>query len=151
VVATRSGEDEANILACLYGNSVGAAETIAVVHKLALLSLLGSAGVDVALSPRTATADGVMRFVRGDVAAVATFLESDAEVLELEVAPGSVADGTVMKDLNLPKSVLFGAIVRDGKPHIARGHSRLRGRDHVVAFATPDSVQEVRRLLTCDV
>ncbi len=151
VVAALTGEDEANILACLYAKSVGASETIAVVHKLALLSLLGSAGVDVALSPRTATADGVMRFVRGDVAAVATFLESDAEVLELEVAPGSVADGTVMKDLNLPKSVLFGAIVRDGKPHIARGHSRLRGRDHVVAFATPDSVQEVRRLLTCDV
>ncbi len=150
VVAALTGEDEANILACLYAKSVGASETIAVVHKLALLSLLGSAGVDVALSPRTATADGVMRFVRGDVTAVATFLESDAEVLELEVAPGSVADGAVMKDLNLPKSVLIGAIVRDGKPHIARGHSRLRGRDHVVVFAIPDSVQEVRRLLTCD-
>ena len=93
-VAALTGEDEANILACLYAKSVGASETIAVVHKLALLSLLDSAGVDVALSPRTATADGVMRFVRGDVAAVATFLQSDAEVLELEVAPDSPADGT---------------------------------------------------------
>ena len=66
-VAALTGEDESNILACLYAKSVGASETIAVVHKLALLSLLDSAGVDVALSPRTATADGVMRFVRGDV------------------------------------------------------------------------------------
>ncbi len=150
-VAALTGEDEANILACLYAKSVGASETIAVVHKLALLSLLDSAGVDVALSPRTATADGVMRFVRGDVAAVATFLQSDAEVLELEVAKDSPADGALLKDLRLPKSVLIGAIVRDGKPQIARGRSRLRGRDHVVAFATPDSVQEVHRLLTCDV
>ena len=55
-----------------------------------------------------------------------------------------------MKDLKLPKGVLIGAIVRDGKPQIARGRSRLRGRDHVVAFATPDSVREVHRLLTCD-
>ena len=149
-VAALTGEDEANILACLYAKSVGASETIAVVHKLALLSLLDSAGVDVALSPRTATADGVMRFVRGDVAAVATFLQSDAEVLELEVAKDSPADGALVKDLRLPKSVLIGAIVRDGKPQIARGRSRLRGRDHVVAFATPDSVQEVHRLLTCD-
>ena len=149
-VAALTGEDEANILACLYAKSVGASETIAVVHKLALLSLLDSAGVDVALSPRTATADGVMRFVRGDVAAVATFLQSDAEVLELEVAKDSRADGALVKDLRLPKSVLIGAIVRDGKPQIARGRSRLRGRDHVVAFATPDSVQEVHRLLTCD-
>ena len=150
-VVALTGEDKANILACLYAKSVGASETIAVVHKLALLSLLDSAGVDVALSPRTATADGVMRFVRGDVAAVATFLRSDAEVLELEVASDSPADGALVKDLKLPKSVLIGAIVRDGKPQIARGRSRLRGRDHVVAFATPNSVQEVHRLLTCDV
>ena len=149
-VAALTGEDESNILACLYAKSVGVSETIAMVHKLALLSLLGSAGVDVALSPRTATADGVMRFVRGDVAAVATFLQSDAEVLELEVASDSPADGALVRDLKLPKSVLIGAIVRDGKPQIARGRSRLRGRDHVVAFATPDSVSEVHRLLTCD-
>ena len=150
VVAALTGEDEANILACLYAKSVGASETIAVVHKLALLSLLDSAGVDVALSPRTATADGVMRFVRGDVAAVATFLQSDAEVLELEVAKDSPADGAAVKDLKLPKGVLIGAIVRDGKPHIARGRSRLRGRDHLVVFATPDAVREVHQLLTCD-
>ena len=149
-VAALTGEDESNILACLYAKSVGASETIAVVHKLALLSLLDSAGVDVALSPRTATADGVMRFVRGDVAAVATFLESDAEVLELEVEKGCPADEALVKDLKLPKGVLIGAIVRDGKPQIARGRSRLRGRDHVVAFATPGTVREVHRLLTCD-
>ena len=149
-VAALTGEDEANILACLYAKSVGASETIAVVHKLALLSLLDSAGVDVALSPRTATADGVMRYVRGDVAAVATFLQSDAEVLELEVAQGSRADNSLVKDLKLSKGALIGAIVRDGKPQIARGRSRLRGHDHVVVFATPDSVREVNRLLACE-
>ena len=149
-VAALTGEDDSNILACLYAKSAGASETIAVVHKLALLPLLDSAGVDVALSPRTASADGVMRFVRGDVAAVATVLQSDAEVLELEVATGSPADNSLVKDLRLPKGVLIGAIVRDGKPQIARGRSRLRGRDHVVAFATPDLVREVNRLFTCE-
>ena len=149
-VAALTGEDEANILACLYAKSVGASETIAVVHKLALLSLLDSAGVDVSLSPRTATADGVMRFVHGDVAAVATFLQSEAEVLELEVKSGSPADDSLLRDLRLPKDVIIGAIVRDGKPQIARGRSRLRGRDHVVAFAMPASVSEVNRLLTCN-
>lgn len=146
VVAALSGEDHANILACLYAKSAGAGETIAVVHKLALLSLLGEAGVDVILSPRTATANGVLRFVRGDVAAVATFLEGDTEVLELEVKRDSPADDTRVQDLGLPKDVLIGAIVRDGKAHIARGRSKLRRRDHVVAFAMPGSVDEVSRL-----
>lgn len=147
MVVALTGEDDANILACLYAKSAGAKETVAVVHRLALLSLLGEAGIDVALSPRTATANGVLRFVRGGVAAVATFLQGDAEVLELEVAPDSPADGALVKDLGLPKDVLIGAFVRDGKAQIARGRSRLRGRDHVVAFAMPGAVDEVHRVL----
>ena len=147
MVVALTGEDDANILACLYAKSVGAGETVAVVHRLALLNLLGQAGIDVALSPRTATANGVLRFVRGDVAAVATFLQGDAEVIELEIAPDSPADGALVKDLGLPKDVLIGAFVRDGKPQIARGRSRLRGRDHLVAFAMPGAVDEVHRVL----
>lgn len=147
MVVALTGEDDANILACLYAKSAGAGETVAVLHRLALLSLLGEAGIDVALSPRTATANGVLRFVRGGVAAVATFLQGDAEVLELEVAIDSPGDGALVKDLGLPKDVLIGAFVRDGKAQIARGRSRLRGRDHVVAFAMPSAVDEVHRVL----
>ncbi|RMH80231.1 MAG: Trk system potassium transporter TrkA [Actinomyces sp.] len=146
VVVALTGEDDANILACLFAKSGGARETIAVVHRLELLRLLGDAGIDVALSPRTATANGVLRYVRGDVAAVATFLQGEAEVLELEVAKDSAADGARVQDLGLPKDVLIGAIVREGKANIARGRSTLRGRDHVVVFAMPGSVHEVRRL-----
>ena len=146
MVVALTGEDDANILACLYAKSSGAGETVAVVHRLALLKLLGDVGIDVALSPRTATANGVLRFVRGDVAAVATFLHGNTEVLELEVAVDSPADGALVKDLGLPKDVLIGAFVRDGKAQIARGRSRLRGRDHIVAFAVPVAVDEVRRV-----
>ncbi|MDG2219289.1 MAG: Trk system potassium transporter TrkA, partial [Acidimicrobiales bacterium] len=116
MVAALTGEDDANILACLFAKSAGARETIATVHRLELLKILRSAGVDVALSPRTATANGVLRFVRGGVAAVATFLHGDVEVLELEVQPGSPADGELVRDLGLPKDALIAASVRDGKP-----------------------------------
>ncbi len=146
MVVALTGEDDANILACLYAKSQGASESVAVVHRLALLKLLGDVGIDVALSPRTATANGVLRFVRGDVTAVETFLQGDAEVLELEVAIDSLADGARIKDLGLPKDVLIGAFVRDGKAQIGRGRSRLRGHDHIVAFAVPSAVDEVRRV-----
>jgi trk system potassium uptake protein len=144
-VIALTGEDDANILACLYAKSEGAAETIAVVHRLSLLSLLTEAGIDVALSPRTASANGVLRLVRGDVTAVATFLQGEAEVLELEVRGASRADGAVVAELRLPKDVLIGAIVRDGKAQIARGRSVLRERDHVVIFAMPHAVAAARR------
>jgi trk system potassium uptake protein TrkA len=146
VVVALTGEDDANILACLYAKASGAEETMAVVHRLSLLPLLSEVGIDAALSPRTATANGVLRFVRGGVAAVATFLEGEAEVLEVEVRPGTHADGAIVAELRLPKDVLIGAIVREGKAQIARGRSRLRTRDHVIVFAMPEVVDDVRRV-----
>jgi trk system potassium uptake protein TrkA len=145
-VIALTGEDDANILACLYAKSRGAGETIAVLHRLSLRGLLGEVGIDVALSPRTATANGVLRFVRGNVTQVATFLSADIEVLELEVDEGSPADAAVIKDLGLGREVLIGAIVRDGKAQIARGRTQLRYRDHVVVIARPQSVPGVKKL-----
>ena len=146
VVVALTGEDDANILACLYAKSVGATETIAVAHRLDLLSLLDEVGIDVALSPRTASANGVLRFVRRDVTAVTTFLQGDAEVIEIAVRPDSEADGSCIADLPLPKEVLVGAIVRDGKATIARGRSVLRARDHLVLVAMPHAIDDATRL-----
>jgi trk system potassium uptake protein TrkA len=144
-VVASTGQDDANVLACLYAKSMGAPETIAVVHRLSLLPLLEQVGIDAALSPRTASANSVLRYVRGDVAAVATFLEGDVEVVEFEVAPEARADGVAVKDLGLSGSVLLAAIVRDGNAHIARGRSVLRARDHVIVFAKPHLVDEVKQ------
>jgi len=144
-VVASTGQDDANVLACLYAKSMGAPETIAVVHRLSLLPLLEQVGIDAALSPRTASANSVLRYVRGDVAAVATFLEGDVEVVEFEVSPEARADGVAVKDLGLSGNVLLAAIVRDGNAHIARGRSVLRARDHVIVFAKPHLVDEVKQ------
>lgn len=149
VVVALTGEDESNMLACLYAKTVGARETIAVAHKLALLPLLRLAGVDATLSPRTAIANGVLRLLRGDVTAVATFLQTKSEVLELKVAKNSIADGLTVEELGLPEDVVLGLIVRDGKSFVASGSSRLRVHDHVVVFAMPESIEETERKLTC--
>ena len=150
LVVALTGDDKSNILACLYAKAAGAEETIAVVHELVLLPLLRFAGVDVALSPRTAISDGVLRFVRGDVTAVATFLETETEVLELEVPKGSSADGSTVRELELPQDVLLGMVVRDGKSFVARAGSRLRSHDHIIAFAMPDSVKQVEQKFKCE-
>ncbi len=144
-VIALTGKDDANILACLYAKSMGASETIAVLHNLALRTLLRDVGIDVALSPRTASANGVLRYVRGEVAQVATHLSGAFEIIEAEIKEGSPADGAVVNELGLPKDVLLGAYVRDGKAQIGRGRSRLRNRDHVVVFARPETVDEVKR------
>ncbi len=143
LVAALTGEDDANVLASVYAKSAGVPETIAVVHRLNFLDLLDQVGVDAALSPRTATANAVLRFVRQDVAAVATFLHAGVELLEFEIHSGSAADGKTIAELGLPRDVLVGAVVRDGRAQIARGRTSLRKGDHVIVIAEPESVDEV--------
>ena len=147
LVAALTGEDDANVLASVYAKSAGVPETIAVVHRLNFLSLLDQVGVDAALSPRTATANGVLRFVRGDVAQVATFLQGEVELLEFEIHSNAQADGRSIAELKLPRDVLIAAIVRDGRSQIARGRTTLRKGDHVIVIAEPSSVDSVARIL----
>ena len=159
LVIALTGEDDANVLACLYakstsarskkGNNGAGIETIAVVHRLKLLDLLETNQVDTALSPRTATANSVLRFVRGDVgsvAAVETFLHGDVEVLEFAVSDESPCVGRTLSEMDVTKDALVGAIVRDGKAQIARGQSTFRSNDHVIAIAKPESIDKLTAL-----
>lgn len=144
-VVAATGEDASNVLACAFAIAEGAKFTVAVLHRLALLPLVRRFGIDAALSPRTASANSVLRAVRGDTTAVTTFLEGDSEVDELEISAGSKADGAIVADLPLPKNILIGAVVRAGEPaKIVRGHTELLAGDHIIVFGRPNALAAVR-------
>jgi trk system potassium uptake protein TrkA len=146
LVIAATGDDASNVLACAYAAAEGDAFTVAVLHRLALLPLVRQFGIDAALSPRTASANAVLRHIRGGTASVATFLESDIEVNEFEIEAGSSADGTLVADLHLRHSVLLGAVTRqDGSAEIVRGHTLLHAGDNVVVFSRPDALAVTRK------
>ena len=148
-VIAATGEDGSNALACAFAISEGASYTVVVLHSLALLPLVRRFGVDAALSPRTASANAVLRRVRGGAAAVNTFLESDSEVDEIEIAKGSKADGAVVADLHLPHDILIGAVTRRGvPPEIVRGTTELWAGDHIVVFGRPRAISAAKSIFT---
>ena len=142
LVIAATGDDAANVLACAFAASGRDTFTVAVIHRLSLLPLVRQFGIDAALSPRTASANAVLRHVRGGTASVATFLESDIEV-------GSEADGAVVSELHLPHSIVLGAVIRPGEPgRIIRGYTVLNAGDNVVVFARPESLPALRKVFT---
>ncbi|MEM8621082.1 MAG: Trk system potassium transporter TrkA [Actinomycetota bacterium] len=147
LVIAATGDDASNVLACAYAGAEGDAFTVAVLHRLALLPLVRQFGIDAALSPRTASANAVLRHIRGGTASVATFLESDIEVNEFTIEPDSSADGATVAKLHLPHSVLLGAVIRpDGSAEIVRGRTQLAADDNVVVFSRPDALPATRRV-----
>jgi trk system potassium uptake protein len=147
VVVATTGEDTANVLACAFAAAEGPAFTVAVIHRLALLPLVGQFGIGATLSPRTASANAVLRELRGRIGSVTTFLESDVEANELEVLAGSVADGARISEMGVPLRVLLGAVVRrEGGVEIAGGGTRLGAGDRVVVFSRAPDLHRAERL-----
>src|ERR671939_1137503 len=54
------------------------------------------------------------------------------EIIELEVAPGSPAAGSAVKDLGLPDGSLVISILRDGAGFVPSGDSVVKGGDEVL-------------------
>lgn len=147
VVVATTGEDTTNVLACAFAAAEGPAFTVAVIHRLALLPMVGRFGIGATLSLRTASANAVLRELRGRIGSVTTFLESDVEANELEVQPDSPADGVRISELGVPLRVLLGAVVRvDGAVEIAGGATRLEAGDRVVVFSRAADLQRAHRL-----
>lgn len=146
LVIAATGDDAANVLACAFAATGKKPFTVAVIHRLSLLPLVRQFGIDAALSPRTASANAVLRHIRGGTASVATFLECDIEVDEFVIDAGSPADGAVVADLHLPHSILLGAVIHPGQPgEIVRGYTVLKAGDNVVVFARPESLGALRK------
>lgn len=142
-----TGDDETNILTAILGHQHGAHRTMALVTKAEYVPLVNRVpGVDVAISPRLATANEILRLVRrGRIHSVATLRTVEAEVLEFEAVENSKAVSAALKDVHFPRGAVVGSIVRDGLVIHPTGDARIAPRDHVIVFALSQAIPEVER------
>lgn len=146
-VLALSGWDEINILGCLVAKAVGVTTTVARLHRHDLVRLLAGVGIDAAVSTRLAAADEILRFVRrGNILSVATFQDSDAEAIEVEVGPNSPSAGKSLRDLHLPHELIVGGVIRGDEVFVPRGETEIEVGDHLIVIALPKAVHEVEQL-----
>jgi trk system potassium uptake protein TrkA len=149
VVMGLTGWDEVNLLACLVAKATGAGMAISRFYRIDYVSLLTGLGIDAAVSSRLMAASAILRFVRqGQIEQVATFSDTDAEAIEIEVAAGSEACDKSLLDLKLPVGVVIGGISRDGTTFVPDGSTVIRPGDHIIFFALPRDIEESAALFT---
>ena len=142
-----SGWDEVNILGCLVAKAVGVPTTVARLHRLDLVRLLAGVGIDTAVSTRLNAAGAILRFVRrGKVHSVATFHDSDAEAIEVEVGESSPSAGKSLRVLHLPHEVIVGGVIRGDKVFVPRGDTVIEIGDHLIVITLPEAVHEIEQL-----
>ncbi len=141
-----TGHDETNMLSSLLAKTVGARKVVSLVNKFDYLPIVTKVGIDAAVSPRMATVNAILRYVRrGRVMTVATLKGIDAEAIEFSVAEGAQVAGQALKDLHFPKGALIGTIIRGDEIIIPRGDDQILPGDEVIVFALPGAISEIER------
>jgi trk system potassium uptake protein TrkA len=101
------------------------------------------------VSSRLLAASAILRFVRqGAIEQVATFSDTDAEAIEIEVAEGAEAVGRTLLELALPVGVVIGGISRQGTSFVPDGSTVIRPADHIIFFSLPSEIEESAALFT---
>jgi trk system potassium uptake protein TrkA len=140
-------EDSKNLYAAALAKLHGVGFTIAVVHEPVSTNVFEQAGVDVAVDPRTLTAEEIVRFAHDPRTQQVVMLEGDRyEILDITTRETSALAGRRFRDL--PKTGdLIGAIVRDGKAIFPHGDDVLMAGDRAIVFTESRRVAEVERTL----
>jgi len=148
LVIAVTDSDTVNILSTLLAKHHGAKKGIIRIDRPDFIPLLAPFGIDVALSPRLLAANQILRFVRrGKILAVATFLGSEAEVVEM-VVPDTpdFRQGRRLQDLPFPRGAIVGAIYRAGEVLIPRGETALKPGDDLIIFAHRKALGKIEKI-----
>lgn len=148
LIISVTDSDTTNILSSLLAKHHGAKKCITRIISPGFISMLGTLGIDVPLSPRQVAANMILQFVRGGGGSkavnVATLLGSDAEVIELQVPDRDKYVDMPLKYLQFPRGAIVGAILRNGdEVIIPSGDTILQPGDNLVVFFTKDALQAI--------
>ena len=140
-------DDPKNHYAATLAKLHGVPFTIAIVHDAMSVEVFERAGIDVAVNPRTITAEEIVRFAHDPRTQQVAMLEGDRyEILDITVRSESNLVGKPFRELPMTGS-LIGAIVRDGRAIFPHGEDRLEPGDRAIIFTESARVGRVERAL----
>lgn len=139
-----TGNDEANILACVVARKFGVPRTIAQVENLEYVKLAEDMGVDAVINKKLITAGRIFKMTLSNKVRFVKYMNgTEAEVLEYIVSPGSRITKYPLKDLSFPQNAVIGGVIRGNDTFIAVGDTQIEAYDRVAVFALPSAVAEV--------
>ncbi|PYE81176.1 Trk system potassium transporter TrkA [Pseudoroseicyclus aestuarii] len=141
-------DDKTNLLAAVRAKAMGCPLAICLVNDPTLIPLMGALDVDAYINPRATTVSSILRHIRhGRVRGVYSVGDAEAEMIEAQVLSTSPIAGQRLRDLGLPRGVLVGGVLKNGKMVRLSGDLRIEEGDMVAIFAMAPQVPEVERML----
>jgi trk system potassium uptake protein TrkA len=151
VVVAATGDDEDNLVVSLLAKTEFAVPRVIarVNHPKNEWLFTEAWGVDLSVStPHLITALVDEAVSVGRLVRLFQLEGGQVRLVEVTLADDAPVADTAIKDLDVPRDATFVAVVRDDHVVMARGDTVLQVGDEVLALVTPESEDEVRRMLT---
>ena len=148
VVAVTS-DDKVNILASLLAKRMGAEQAMALINSSSYSSLVTSLGIDSLISPKALTVSSILQYVRrGRIRTVHSLRDNFGEVIEAEAISTSSVLGMTVEEINMPRSLIIGAIVRNDQILMPRNDTVIKIHDRVILIVTSAAVKRFEKLFS---
>lgn len=140
-----TGHDESNLMASLLAKELGVPEVIAMVDRSKTLHLWRKLGLVHIVSPRNLVHERIEGYIENGYNANIVSLRSGlAQVIERRIYEESPIAGVTLAELEAPRGVIVGAVLRGEKVFVPRGHYRLEVGDRVILFVEEAEVPLLR-------
>jgi trk system potassium uptake protein len=151
VVVAATGDDEDNLVISLLAKQEFAVPRVVarVNHPKNEWLFNENWGVDVAVStPHLILALTEEALSVGSLVRLLQLEKGRARLVEVTLADNSPVIGPEIRELDIPRDSTFVAVVREQHVVVPRGDTVFQAGDEVIALVTPDSEDEIRRILT---
>ena len=142
-------DDEVNVLASLLAKRAGTNQCMALINNSSYTSLLSNIGIDITIDPKLITISKILEKVRVvKVRNDYSIGDGFGEVIEADIQVDSSLCNKNLNELNLPKGIRIGSILRDKKVIIPNSETVFKENDDVVFFAETDCIKKLEKLLS---
>lgn len=138
---------ETNVLACLAAKRYNVFKTIAKEENIDYIPLAERLDIGTIINKKLIAAGHIYRALLGkDTSTLKCLTIANADVAEIVARSGSPIIGKAVKDLNLPKGITLGGMVRNGVPKMIDGNTVIEPYDLVVVFCNNIPMSRIKAL-----
>lgn len=138
---------ETNILACLTAKQMGVRKTVAAVENVDYVNMAASLDIGTIINKKAIAAGHIYQMMLdANVENVKFLMSVKADVAEFIPVQGSRITRKPIKDVNIPKGMTIGGLVRNNEGMLVSGNTQVEAGDIVVVFCYNVEKKKVEQL-----
>lgn len=138
---------ETNILSCLSAKSMGVRKTVAMVENIDYVNMAENLDIGTIVNKKVIAASHIYQMMMDvNVHNVKFLTTAHADVAEFIPVQGSKVTMKPVRELNFPRGMTIGGIVRNGEGLLVSGNTMIEPGDSVVVFCHNVDMKKVEKM-----